>query len=102
MDKYANRGCGFQEETGRKQLLLLGIVLIGTLLAGGIFSQEIMLNLKGIVFGLLAATSYAIFLMTSGRVGNDLPVLKKSALRFNMISELNIPPASGVLSNNTK
>lgn len=70
----------FKKKPSRKQLLLLSVVLLGTFLAGGIFSQEIILNLKGIIFGLLAATCYAIFLMTSGRVGNDLPVLKKSAL----------------------
>lgn len=70
----------FKKKPSRKQLLLLGVVLLGTLLAGGIFSQEIILNLKGIIFGLLAAACYAIFLMTSGRIGNDLPVLKKSAL----------------------
>lgn len=70
----------FKKKPSKKQLLLLGVVLAGTLLAGGIFSQEIILNPKGIIFGLLAATCYAIFLMTSGRIGNDLPVLKKSAL----------------------
>ncbi len=70
----------FRKKPSRKQLLLLGVVLLGTLLAGGLFSQEIMLNIKGVIFGLLAATCYAIFLMTSGRIGNDLPVLKKSAL----------------------
>lgn len=70
----------FKKKPTRKQLLLLAIVLAGTLLAGGLFSGTIELNMKGVVYGLLAATSYAIFLMTSGRIGNDLPVLKKSAL----------------------
>ena len=70
----------FKKKPTRKQLLLLCVVLAGTLLAGGLFSSTIELNLKGVIFGLLAATSYAIFLMTSGRIGNDLPVLKKSAL----------------------
>lgn len=70
----------FKKKPTRKQLLLLCIVLAGTLLAGGLFSSTIELNLKGVIFGLLAAASYAIFLMTSGRIGNDLPVLKKSAL----------------------
>ncbi len=70
----------FKKKPSKKQLLLLGVVFIGTFLAGGIFSEEVAINLKGIIYGLLAATSYAIFLITSGRVGNDLPVLKKSAL----------------------
>ena len=38
------------------------------------------LNLKGIGFGLLAALCYAGFLMLSGRIGNEYPTLKKSAL----------------------
>lgn len=70
----------FKKKPTKKQLLLLGVVFIGTFLAGGIFSDRVELNLKGVIYGLLAATSYAIFLMTSGRIGNDLPVLKKSAL----------------------
>lgn len=70
----------FKKKPSRKQYLLLAVVLGGTLLAGGIFSESIDLNPKGIFFGMLAATSYAIFLMASGRTGNDLPVLKKSAL----------------------
>lgn len=70
----------FKKKPTKKQLLLLGIVFIGTFLAGGIFSEEVVLNIEGIIYGLLAATSYAIFLIASGRVGNDLPVLKKSAL----------------------
>lgn len=70
----------FKKKPSRKQLLLLCVILVGTFLAAGIFGDTIILNLKGVGFGLLAALCYAIFLMTSGRVGNDLPVLKKSAL----------------------
>lgn len=70
----------FKKKPTKKQILLLGIVLLGTLLAGGLFSDVIILNLEGVIYGLLAAFCYAIFLMTSGRIGNDLPVLKKSAL----------------------
>lgn len=70
----------YKKKPSRKQLLLLGVVLGGTLLAGGLFSHTIVLNLKGVIFGLLAAFCYAIFIITSGRIGNELPVLKKSAL----------------------
>lgn len=85
----------FKKKPSRKQLLLLVVVLIGTLLAGGLFSDVIVLNLKGVVFGLLAAACYAIFLMTSGRIGNDLPVLKKSALMITgscMLTWIIFPP----------
>lgn len=70
----------FKKKPNGIQLIAAGIVLVGTVFAGGIFNEAVTLNFKGIVFGMLAATCYAIFLITSGRIGNDLPVLKKSAL----------------------
>jgi drug/metabolite transporter (DMT)-like permease len=85
----------FKKKPTRKQLLLLCIVLAGTLLAGGLFSSTIELNLKGVIFGLLAAACHAIFLMTSGRIGNDLPVLKKSALMITgscLVTFIIFPP----------
>ena len=62
------------------QLVAVLIVLIGTVFAAGILSQEHETSVEGIVYGMLAACCYAIFLMTSGRVGTDMPFLKKSAL----------------------
>jgi len=85
----------FKKRPSKKQLLLLCVVLFGTLLAGGLFSDVIVVNLKGVIFGLLAAFCYAIFLMTSGRIGNDLPVLKKSALMITgscIITWIIFPP----------
>ncbi|RZL46110.1 MAG: EamA family transporter [Pedobacter sp.] len=63
------------------QFLAILFVLGGTVLASGMVETSISsLNLKGIGFGLLAAISYAGFLMLSGRIGNEYPALKKSAL----------------------
>ncbi|WP_231426014.1 DMT family transporter [Pedobacter sp. Leaf250] len=63
------------------QFLVILLVLGGTVLASGMVETSISsLNLKGIGFGLLAAVSYAGFLMLSGRIGNEYPALKKSAL----------------------
>lgn len=70
----------FRKKPVPMQLIAALIVFIGTFLAGGIFNESIHLNLKGIGFGFLAAFSYAMFILTNGRVGNELPVLKKSAL----------------------
>lgn len=70
----------FKKKPHKMQILAAGIVFIGTIFAGGIFNESLHLNTKGIAFGFLAAISYSIFLMTSGRVGNELPVFKKSAL----------------------
>ncbi len=70
----------FGKRPHRMQVLSAAVVLVGTIFAGGIFSESVHVNPRGIVFGLLAALSYSVFLMTSGRVGNEYPPVKKSAL----------------------
>lgn len=71
----------FKKKPTATQLIAVAVVFVGTIFAGGILNDvKTDLDPKGIMFGLLAALSYSLFLMTSGRVGNDLPVLKKSAL----------------------
>ena len=63
------------------QLFAILLVLGGTVLASGMIETSITtLSLRGIGFGLLAAISYAGFLMLSGKIGNEYPALKKSAL----------------------
>lgn len=63
------------------QLLAVLFVLVGTVLASGFTTTKVNeINFAGIVFGLLAAFCYAIFLMLNGKLGNDYPPLKKSAL----------------------
>ncbi len=70
----------FKKRPHKIQLLAAAIVFIGTLFAGGILNDSLTLNTKGVLFGLLAAFSYAMFLLTSGRVGNEYTDTKKSAL----------------------
>ncbi len=71
----------FKKRPHKMQILAAGIVFVGTLLAGGVFSNKLeTLDSRGFIYGFLAAISYSIFLMTSGRVGNEFPVFKKSAL----------------------
>lgn len=67
----------------KNRLIAAAVVLVGTVFAGGIFNNAVVLNVKGIVFGFLAAVCYAVFILTSGRVGNELPVFKKSALMIS-------------------
>lgn len=85
----------FKKKPHRMQAIAAVVVLVGTLFAGGIFNSEVVLNLKGIAFGVLAATSYALFILTSGRIGNELPVFKKSALMITgscLITWIIFPP----------
>ena len=71
----------FKKKPTRLQLLAILLVLGGTVLASGMVEASIStLSLTGIGFGLLAAISYAGFLLLSGRIGNEYPPLKKSAL----------------------
>ncbi|MGF7049893.1 drug/metabolite transporter (DMT)-like permease [Paenibacillus sp. DS2015] len=60
------------------------ILLIGTVLAGGVFEpSEGEITTSGILFGLLAAVTFAIYFFVSGRVATQVPVVNKS---FYMIT----------------
>jgi drug/metabolite transporter (DMT)-like permease len=85
----------FKKKPHKMQLIAAAIVLVGTLFAGGVFNHEVVLNAKGIFFGFLAAICYSVFILTSGRIGNDLPVFKKSALMITgscLITWIIFPP----------
>jgi drug/metabolite transporter (DMT)-like permease len=57
------------------------IIFIGTLLAGNIFSNSIGdLDSVGIVYGLLAALTFAFFIFVSGKVEVDIPPIQRSFL----------------------
>ena len=63
------------------QLLTILFVLVGTILATGALEHPISyFPLSGIIYGLLAATAYSIFIIVNGRVGNEYHPLQKSAL----------------------
>ena len=71
----------YKKKPGKMQLLAILLVLIGTLFASGFTISNLnQLNLEGLLFGLLAALCYAIFLMLNGKIGNEYPPLQKSAL----------------------
>ena len=71
----------FKKKPTALQFVAILLVLGGTILASGMVEAKLeTLNLVGIGFGLLAALCYAGFLMLSGRIGTEYPVLKKSAL----------------------
>lgn len=95
----------FRAKPSRLQILSVILVLGGTALAAGIFNQQAFdLSFKGIIFGLLAAFAYAIFLIVNGRVGNTYPAVQKSALMLTgscILVFIVFPPTflfSGVLA----
>ncbi|MEZ0453926.1 EamA family transporter [Sphingobacterium thalpophilum] len=71
----------FRTKPSKNNLIGIGIVLMATLLATGLIEKGLsQLNLTGIVFGLLAATAYSVFMIVNGRVGNDYHPVQKSAI----------------------
>lgn len=71
----------FKKKPTGMQLLSVVLVLAGTVLAGGLLSGSAgLLSKEGILWVLLAAFIYAIAIVASGRLGNELPPIKKSAL----------------------
>jgi drug/metabolite transporter (DMT)-like permease len=71
----------YKKKPTTKQLIAIIIILFGTVLASGFTEVKANeLNIEGIAYGMLAALCYAIFLMLNGKLGNDYPPLKKSAL----------------------
>ncbi|RBL93837.1 EamA family transporter [Chitinophaga flava] len=62
------------------QWVAVVFILAGTLLAGGLFnSRGLNLDWRGIGFGMLAAIFYTTFIVVSGRVGQTLTPVLKSA-----------------------
>lgn len=71
----------YKKKPTANQILAIILILGGTIAASGWYeNQSSDFNLTGILYGLLAALFYAIFLMLNGKLGNEYPPLKKSAL----------------------
>ncbi|MEX3622968.1 DMT family transporter [Viridibacillus arvi] len=65
----------------REKVLSILILFVGTVFAGGIFDglgQQ--LSIKGIIFGLLAAITFSLYIFASGRVSTEVPIYSKSFL----------------------
>jgi drug/metabolite transporter (DMT)-like permease len=78
------------------KLLSLIPLFIGTLVATNIFTTGLSnINWLGFVFGLLAATSYSVFVLLSGKVALQVNPVTKSALMISggfTICALILPP----------
>lgn len=63
----------------RSKIISIVILIMGTLLAGGVIGESTgPLDMKGVVYGLLAAFTFALYMFVSGRVGTTVPVFNKS------------------------
>lgn len=71
----------FKQKPSKKQSIGIVLILAATLFATGALESSIQhLSFLGIVYGLLAALAYSIFIIVNGKVGNDYPPVQKSAL----------------------
>lgn len=63
------------------QIITIVLILLGTCLAGRVFTEaSFSFGWTGIVYGLLAAFSYAIFLLVNNSAGNNMHPTLKSAI----------------------
>ncbi len=63
----------------REKCISMVILLIGTVLAGGILEPSVgEMTTSGIVFGLMSAVSFAFYIFVSGRVATQVPAVNKS------------------------
>jgi len=71
----------FKQKPTKVEAIGIICILASTFLATGAFEDSFTdISPLGIVFGLLAATAYAFFIIVNGKVGNDYPPVLKSAM----------------------
>lgn len=72
--------CIQRKRPSKEKWIALLFLFVGTLLASGLLiGSRSEWHWLGILFGLLAAVSYTVLLIASGRVATDQPPLKRSA-----------------------
>ena len=63
----------------REKCISMVILLVGTILAGGVLEPSVGgMTTTGVVFGLLSAVSFAFYIFVSGRVATQVPAVNKS------------------------
>ena len=63
----------------RSKIISIVILILGTLLAGGVIGESTgPLDTRGVVYGLLSAFTFALYMFVSGRVGTTVPAFNKS------------------------
>lgn len=63
----------------RAKWISIVVLVIGTLLAGGVLEQNgAVWTTSGVIFGLLSAVTFSLYIFVSGKVATNLPVLSRS------------------------
>lgn len=70
-----------KKKPGKRKLVSIGILLVGSLLAANVFTQNgFSLTWQGAAWGLSAAATFAMFVFLSGSVAREASPILKSAL----------------------
>lgn len=71
----------FKQKPTKWESIGIVCILAATFLATGAFEDSFSkISPLGIMYGIMAATAYALFIIVNGKVGNDYPPVLKSAL----------------------
>ncbi len=60
------------------KIFAVGLILLGTMFATNVMSYDVTLDYRGVIFGFLAACSFATTMFASNVVANHLPAPKRS------------------------
>ncbi len=85
-----------RQAPSRKSISATVIILLGSILASGFLKSELSFSPAGIGFGLLAALSFATFIMISGRSGIPVHPIRKAAIMTSgaaLLVCIVLPPA---------
>lgn len=63
-----------------RKIVSVVLILIGTVLATNLVQTDVEMNWRGIFWGMMAACSFSTTMFTANRIGNYLPVFRKSFL----------------------
>src|SRR5690606_24304133 len=66
-----------------RKIISTVLILIGTILATNALNSGIHLDVRGIFWGMMAACSFSTTMFTANRIGNYLPVFRKSILMLS-------------------
>ncbi|NLP49740.1 DMT family transporter [Bacillus sp. RO1] len=71
----------YKKRPSSGKILSIVILLTGSVLAAGLFEDKIeSISLQGVLWGILSAFTFSIFIFLSGIIGKDIPAIQKSAL----------------------
>ncbi|KPB03251.1 EamA family transporter [Bacillus sp. CHD6a] len=71
----------YKKRPSSGKILSIVILLSGSVLAAGLFEDKVeSISYLGVLWGILSAFTFSIFIFLSGIIGKDIPAIQKSAL----------------------